>query len=123
MNLKTIELLGEQHPLCFSMTAAQNLTRHFGSMEEFGEQLMHEDATIRRDAVCDGLTELLKAGRIYAKAMGEPLPKELPCAVADILRPETAPLVALIVAVVQGDARREVEIEDNGKNAVATHSP
>ncbi len=123
MNLKTIELLGEQHPLCFSMTAAQNLTRHFGSMEQFGEQLMHEDATIRRDAVCDALTELLKAGRKYATAVGDPLPKEIPCKVSDILRPETAPLVALIVAVMQGDARREVEIEGNGKNAVATLNP
>ena len=123
MNLKMIELLGEQHPLCFSMTVAQNLTRHFGSMEQFGEQLMHEDATIRRDAVCDALTELLKAGRIYAKAMGEPLPKEIPCQVSDILRPETAPLVALIVSVMQSGAKREVETEDSGKNAVATLGP
>lgn len=123
MNLKTIELLGEQHPLCFSMTAAQNLTRHFGSMEQFGEQLMHEDATIRRDAVCDALTELLRAGRKYATAVGDPLPRELPCAVSDILPPTTAPLVALLVSVMRSDAQREVEIEDSGKNAVATLNP
>ncbi len=120
MNLKTIELLGEQHPLCFSMTAAQHLTRRFGSIREMGEQLMHEDITIRTDAVNDALTELLKAGRIYAKALGETLPPEIPCKVADILQPKTAPLIALIIAVLQEDTAREVETEGGEKNAQAT---
>lgn len=122
MELHHIELLGERHPLCFSMTAAQNLSRHFGSIQEMGEQLMHEDVSIRRDAINDALAELLKAGRVYAKAKGEPLPPELPCRVADVLRPETAPVVSLILAVMQGDAKREVEVEGDKKNAGATLS-
>lgn len=120
MNLKYIELLGQKHPLCLSMTAAQNLTKRFGSIEAMGEQLMNEDVSIRRDAINDILTELMRAGRIYAKAMGEDLPKELACQVADILPPDTVQPVGLILSVMMDDGKREVETEGSGKNADAT---
>lgn len=120
MELHYIELLGDKQPMCFSMTAAQNLTRHFGSIEEMGEQLMNEDVSIRRDAINDALAELIRAGRAYAKAKGDPLPPELPCAVADVVGPETVPLVTLILNVLKRDSAREVEIEETGKNGGAT---
>lgn len=122
MNIKTIELLGEQHPLCFSMTAAQNLTEKFGSLQAMGEQLMSDDVSIRREAINDALMELLRAGRVYAKAKGENIPPEIPCKVADILPPDTATPVALIVSVMAADAKREVEVEGGRKNAEATLS-
>ena len=120
MKLHYIELLGEKHPLCFSMTAARNLTEQFGSIEEMGAQLMSNDVNTRRSAVNDCLKELLKAGRIYARAKGDPVPRELTCEVADLVGPETVPLVALILNVIRKDSVREVEIEDTGKNAGAT---
>lgn len=120
MKIKTIELLGEQHPLCFSMTASQNLTERFGSIQAMGEQLMSDDRSIRVDAINDVLTELLRAGRIYAKAKGEELPREITCKPVDIMPPDTAEPVALIISVLAADAKREVEVENTGKNAEAT---
>ena len=120
MELQYIELLGEKQPMCFSMTAAQNLTRKFGSIEEMGEQLMNDDVSIRRDAINDALTELICAGRTYARAKGDPLPPELPCAVADVIDPETVPYVIKILSVLKRDSAREVEIGETGKNGGAT---
>lgn len=120
MNIKTIELLGEQHPLCFSMTAAQNLTERFGSIQAMGEQLMSDDVSIRREAINDALTELLRAGRVYAKAKGDALPREITCKLADIMPPDTAAPVALIISVLTADTKREVEVENSRKNAEAT---
>lgn len=122
MKLHYIKLLGEQHPLCFSMTAAQNLTEKFGSMEEMGDQLMGDDVGMRRTAINDALMELLRAGRAYARAKGDALPKELPCAVSDVIGPETLPQVALILSVMKGDSAREVTTEETGKNGEATLS-
>ncbi len=120
MKIKSIELLGAQHPLCFSMTASQNLTERFGSLGAMAEQLISDDIPTRVDAINDALTELMKAGRIYAKARGEELPPELPCRVADALPASFTSPVALILSVMQGDSKREVEVEDTGKNAEAT---
>ena len=122
MELRHIELLGEKHPLCFSMSAAQNLTRHFGSMEEMGEQILNEDVSVRRAAVVDVLTEMIRAGRVYAKAMGYDVPRQIPCDIADIIEPDTVPLVGLILSVLRRDSSRDVEIEGAGKNGGATIS-
>ena len=122
MELRHIELLGEKHPLCFSMSAAQNLTRHFGSMEEMGEQIMNDDVSVRRAAVVDVLSEMIRAGRVYAKAMGYDVPKPIPCDIADILEPDTVPLVGLILSVLRRDSSRDIEIEGAGKNGGATIS-
>ena len=122
MELRYIELLGEKHPLCFSMSAAQNLTRHFGSMEEMGEQIMNEDVSVRRAAVVDVIAEMIRSGRVYAKAMGYDVPNPIPCDIADILEPDTVPLVGLILSVLRRDSSRDVEIEGAGKNGGATIS-
>lgn len=120
MERQYIELLGEKHPLCFSMSAAQRLTERFGSLDEMGAQLGSEDASIRRDAINDALEELMQAGRVYAKALGEPLPPQLPCKPADVLPPQTAPVLALILRTMRGDSQRDVEAEGSVKNVEAT---
>lgn len=120
MKLHYIELLGERHPLCFSMSAAQNLADKFGSIEEMGNQLICDDVSTRRAAINDALGELLRAGRAYAKAKGDDLPKELACAVADVIGPDTIQPITLILSVLRGDSAREITTEDTGKNGEAT---
>lgn len=120
MKVQYIELLGERHPLCFSMTAAKEITEDFGSFEEMANQIMSDNVSIRRDAATRAITVLLRAGRAYARARGDELPKEITCPVADIIGPETVPLVTLILTVIQGDSKREVATEDKGKNGEAT---
>ena len=117
MKIKTIELLGEEHPLCFSMTAAQNLTEQFGSLNAMSDQLVSDDVKVRFDAINDVLAELLRAGRVYAKARGDTLPGEITCKAADILAPGMNEIIELIFSVMTGDNKREVEMESTRKNA------
>ncbi|MBR5815242.1 MAG: hypothetical protein IKY77_03480 [Methanocorpusculaceae archaeon] len=91
-------------------------------MEEMGEQIMNDDVSVRRAAVVDVLSEMIRVGRVYAKAMGYDVPKPIPCDIADILEPDTVPLVGLILSVLRRDSSRDIEIEGAGKNVGATIS-
>ena len=118
MKVNYIELLGQRHPLCLSLSAAEALSEAFGSLEKMGELLDSQDVSRMAKAVDTILTILLKAGRIYAGALGEELPPELPCRPADLIDVRDQAAVQAILSAMKADTERTVEVE--GKNAEAT---
>lgn len=118
MQLTYIELLGKKHPLCFSLGAAEELTERFGSIEKLDEEIGSKDVGRIAKATNTLLEILLKAGRIYASAMGEDLPEPLPCRPADVIDVRDKTVLANAMAAIRGDTKREVETES--KNMEAT---
>lgn len=118
MKLTYIELLGQKHPLCFSLGAAEALTEAFGSIENLDKEIGSKDVGRIAKATNTLLEILLKSGRVYASAMGEELPPELPCRPADVIDVRDKSVLADAMAAIRGDTKREVETES--KNTEAT---
>ena len=118
MKVSYIELLGQKHPLCMSMSAAEELTEEFGGLDKMADMLDQDDVPKMARAVDRILTILMKAGRIYAGALGEELPPELPCRPADLIDVRDQAAVQAICSAMRADTERTVEVE--GKNAEAT---
>ena len=85
MKVSYIELLGEKHPLCFSLAAASEVTEAFGGLENMSKSLSLDDIGKAAKAIDAVLTILMRAGRIYVKASGGELPPELPCRPSDLI--------------------------------------
>ena len=118
MKLSYVELLGQKHPICFSLAASEELVKEFGSMEHFADALDGNDLAQTAQAVDKTFQILLKAGRIYASAIGEELPPELPCRPADVIDVRDKEPIASIFESVRSDAKRTVETESkNGEAA------
>ena len=118
MKVSYIEFLGEKHPVCFSLSASEELSEKFGGLEKMQKNLTSGDIAKVSAAVDAVLTCLMKAGRIYVGAMGGDLPPELPCRPADLIDVTDKSAVESIFAAIQADTSREVETK--GKNAKAT---
>lgn len=118
MKVSYIELLGQKHPLCMSLAAAEELTEEFGDLSKMADELDGKNLSKMARAVDRILTILLKAGRIYAGALGEKLPPELPCRPADLIDVRDQAAVQAIFSAMRADTERTVEVE--GKNAEAT---
>ena len=118
MRVSYIELLGEQHPLCFSLAASEELSEKFGSLEKMQKEMVSKDISKVAKAFDTILTILLKAGRIYVSATGGKLPAELPCRPADLIDVTDREAVRSIFTVISADTARTVETKT--KNAGAT---
>lgn len=118
MQITYIELLGEKHPLCFSLSAAEALDEEFGGLENLDKEISSKDVGRIAKATNSMLEILLKAGRIYVAACGEELPKELPCRPADVIDVREKHILADVLAAIKGDTKREVEADS--KNTEAT---
>lgn len=109
MKTTYIELLGEKHPMCFSLAAAEEMSQRFGGMEKLEEEIGSGDIG-RIAAATNALLEILmKAGRIYAEACGEELPKKLSCRPADLIDVRDKNVLAHAMSAIRGDSSREVE--------------
>ena len=115
MKVHKIELLGKEHPLCFSMAAAEELDEHFGGLDKMADALTSKDIKVVARATDKVLTEMLKAGRIYAAAMGEELPLPLPCRPSDILDPREGRAISAIFVAMKGDTARKVRAQGNAE--------
>lgn len=109
MRTTYIELLGQRHPLCFSLAASQELDDAFGGLERMQEALASGRLSQAAAAVDTALSILLRAGRTYAAAMGEDLPPELPCRPAEAIDASSGAAIRTIFSAITGDAEREVE--------------
>lgn len=118
MRLSYIELLGEKHPMCFSLAASEELSEAFGGIENMQKAVGAKDIGTVAKAVDTILTALLKAGRIYTAAIGDPLPKELPCRPADLIDVTDKDAITAMFSAISDGAAREVEAKP--KNADAT---
>lgn len=118
MKRSYIELLGEKHPLCFSMSAVEEIAEEFGDVDAMSSVLTSGKQSDKIRAASKVLDILLRAGRRYCLAMGEDLPPALPCSVADILDPtDTAGIQAIFDTMRQDTAQ---EVEAKSKNASPT---
>jgi len=88
MKVTYIELLGERHPLCFSLAASEALDESFGGLDRMTQALSSGSLSQTAKAVDTVLQILMKAGRVYCGARGDELPPPLPCRPADLLEPE-----------------------------------
>lgn len=107
MKVSYIELLGKKHPMCFSMTAANEMDEAFGGLGAMIERMRTGSLVKQAADINKTLEILLKAGRTYASASGMELPDPLPCAPADLMNVEEA--TSAIFSTISRDTEREVE--------------
>lgn len=119
MRLSYIELLGEKHPMCFSLAASEALAEKFGGLENMDKALSGGDIRTTANAIDTILTVLLKAGRTYVSAIGGELPPEIQCRPADLIDvTDGAEAIKSMFSAIQNDNAREVEAKS--KNGGAT---
>lgn len=117
MKLVYITLRGEQHPLCYNLTAVEEICEEFGSLDGMTEAINSGEQGVQVLALGKVLRCLLDGGRAYCKEMEMDLPRPVrnPSALIDITSPET---VKAIFASV--NAGKEAEVEAYSKNVEAT---
>lgn len=122
MKITYIELAGKQHPLCFSLAVSEKLDEAFGGLENMQEELDSRNIARISKAIDVVLSALLDAGRIYLTACGEEdkLPPRLACRPADLLDVRDNSVIKTVMAAIQGDSAREVEVVT--KNGGATQA-
>lgn len=125
MGIVSIPVGQAAYPAALTVSAAVALTQRYGTMKAVLETLQAKDLNV---AVKDGLdivAELMKGGAAHQKMMGQHA--EQP-PTAEVLRatifPWELPAIrsAAIRAVVAG-LQRQVEVEEDRKNADATQGP
>lgn len=120
MRVSYIELCGEKHPLCFSLSATEDIIEEFGSVEAMGDIITGNDMLPRIRAVDTVLTILLRAGRAYCSAMGMEMPAPLRCRPADVIDITSGDAVSAIFDTMKKDGERSVEAVS--KNAEPTQA-
>lgn len=116
MKVSYITLLDREYPLCFSLTASQELSDAFGGLDKMTKDLTGKDMGKMVKAVNTTLGILMKAGRIYSEAIGREVPEALPCQPCDVIDMTDPESIKAIFAAINGDTERSVET----KNAKTT---
>lgn len=117
MRINYIELLGEKHPLCFSLAATEAICEEFGSTEAMTEAISSDNMALKLRAVDKVLDILLRAGRKYCEVAGLDMPeKPLPCRAADVIDISDPSAIATIFGAIKTDTERTIEAKS--KNAV-----
>ena len=119
MRVSYIDLLGEKHPLCFSLSATEEIVEEFGGTEQMADAITGEDALSKLRAVDKVLDILMRAGRRYCAAAGLEMPESpLGCRPADVMDVTDPSAVEAIFSTISGDSRRTITAAP--KNAVLT---
>lgn len=118
MKINYVEFLGRKYPMCLSLAATEKLTEAFGGLEQMQKALTIDNIGGAAKAIDTVLGILMDAGRIYATAMGEEVPPELPCRPSDLIDVREGSATRAIFDVIRADSSREVEAET--KNGEAT---
>lgn len=111
MKLSYIELNGEQHPCCFSLSAIEEITDEFGSLDDMRKGLV--GGNIR--TISRVLEAILRAGRTYCETTGKECPPPLKCRPGDLIDATDASIVNQIIGAMTNDTSRAVETKA-GKN-------
>lgn len=120
MRIGYIELCGEKHPLCFSLSATEEICQQFGDLSNMGKALAETDVAKHLHAVDSVLSILMRAGRRYCEVIGEELPPPLPCRPADVIGLGDKSAIEAIYATINDDNARTVEAKPKkGKPAPA----
>lgn len=118
MKVSYIELLGEKHPMCFSLAASERIDEEFGSVDAMLDELHSKELRRIAKAADKVIQILMHAGRIYMSALGEPLPPPIPCRPADLIAVTDQESIQAIFSTMKEDSAQEVVTEP--KNAEAT---
>lgn len=111
MKLSYVQLGGEKHPVCFSLSAIEAIEDKFGSLDAMRDGL--SEGSVK--AINSVLEIMLNAGRAYCTGMGMDVPPKLKCRPADLIDVTDSDVVKDIFAVISGDSERTVEVRS--KNA------
>ncbi len=101
---------GEKRPVCFSLSAIEELEEEFGSLDAMRQGLV--EGSVK--AINRVLEIMLRAGNTYCAAMGMDCPPPLKCRPSDLLDSGDTAIVHDIFAVIRNDTERGVETK--GKN-------
>ena len=109
MKVSYIELLGEKHPLCFSLSATEEIVEEFGGTEQMTDAITSGDTVSQLRAVDKVLDILLRAGRRYCEAAGIEMPaKALRCRPADVMDVTDPSAVQAIFSTISADSARTI---------------
>lgn len=118
MKVGHIELEGVQHPLCFSLAAADELTEAFGDLQAMEDALTSDNVSTFARAMDTTLAALMRAGRIRAQEVGEELPPPIRCRPIDLIGVNDRRAIIAIYTTIAKDSKTEVEVDE--KNVRAT---
>lgn len=107
MKLGHINLAGEEHPVCFSLSAIEDIEDEFGSLDAMREKLTSGSTK----AINRVLEIMLRAGRAYCVGMGIDCPPALKCRPGDLIDVRDGGIIRDIFAVISGDSERTVEVQ------------
>ena len=105
----------EKHPLCFSLSAVEELCEKFGGLEEMVAAIKEDSMVARVKAITTVLDILMRAGRHYCQEMGIEMPPPIKCNVGDLIDITDGSAVSAIFSTMSNDTARAVEAK--GKNA------
>lgn len=110
MRVTYIELLGKRHPLCFSLSATEEIVEEFGGTEQMTDAITSGDTVSQLRAVDKVLDILLRAGRRYCAEAGLEMPETpLRCRPADVLDVSDPAAVQAIFSTIARDSARTVQ--------------
>ncbi len=115
MRISYIELAGQKFPLCFSLSATEEMLEEFGSLEAMTETLDGDDTLAKLRAVDRVLDILLRAGRRYCETMGLEQPPALKGAPSDVIDIADPSAIAAIFSTISSDNKRTVEAKQSKK--------
>lgn len=108
MRVSYVLLGGEKRPVCFSLSAVEELEEEFGSLDAMREALVSGRVT----AINRVLEIMLRAGNNYCEAMGLEHPAPLKCRPSDLIDVSDirdGSVVTDIFAAMKNDTNRSVE--------------
>ena len=111
MKLSYIQLgEGEKRPVCFSLSAIEDIEDEFGGIDNMKESLLAGKVK----AINKVLEIMLRAGDAYCRGMGIACPPPLKCRPGDLIDVRDNAIVTQIFDAIKGDTERKVEAK--GKN-------
>ena len=110
MRVRYIELKpGELHPLCFNLSATEEIIDAFGTMEAMQDAVVGDDVLRKIKAIDTVLSILLRAGRRYCNEMGIEMPPEIRCRPGDLLDVTDPKAITAIFEALSAGSEREIE--------------
>lgn len=110
MKLSYVQLGGEKHPVCFSLSAIEAIEEEFGSLDNMREGLVGGKVK----AINRVLEIMIDAGRAYCAAMDLKCPPKLKCRPGDLIDITDGDIVKDILGAMAADGERKIETK--GKN-------
>lgn len=111
MRVSYVLLGGEKRPVCFSLSAVEELEDKYGSLDAMREELVKGSVK----AINTVLEIMLRAGQNYCEAMGMDCPAPLKCRPGDLIDVSDSSVVNDIFSAMSADSERTVEVKQ-GKN-------